>query len=68
MARSSKKSTVVNTSAHAVDLDSGRTLAPGDTAQIEVAGNAHNSGLVADGHLTVKDGPVPTSAHEDEEK
>lgn len=52
-------STVVCTATHAVDLDDGRSLAPGETAYDVDTSNAHNRGLVIDGSLNVTDGTTP---------
>ena len=52
-------STVVCTATHAVDLDDGRSLAPGETATDVDTSNAHNRGLVIDGSLYVTDGTTP---------
>lgn len=56
---SSTPSTVVCTATHAVDLDDGRSLAPGETAYEVDTDHPHNRGLVIDGSLVVTDGTTP---------
>jgi hypothetical protein len=48
-----KVRTVVCTATHAVDLDDGRSLAPGETAYDLDIDKEHNNTLVTDGSLTV---------------
>lgn len=52
-------STVVCTATHAVDLDDGRSLAPGEVAYEVDTSTPHNRGLVIDGSLNVTDGTTP---------
>lgn len=44
---------------HPVDLDDGRTLAPGDPADNVDTMSAHNRDLVLSGHLKVVEGTTP---------
>lgn len=46
---------VICTSAHAVDLSDGRTLAPGESATEVDIDHDHQKALVLDGHLYVLD-------------
>ena len=45
--------TVLCTSTHPVDLNDGRVLAPGDTAEGIDVYLPHNAALIADGHLII---------------
>lgn len=45
--------TVKSISAHPIDLDDGRQLGPGETAQDVSLHNAHNKALLDDGHIAV---------------
>lgn len=56
--------TVVCTAAHAVDLDTGLSLEPGDTGVDVDLDHPHNRGLVLDGSLVVTDGKVPRARQE----
>jgi hypothetical protein len=56
--------TVVCTSTHAVDLDTGRTLSPGETADGIDLDHPHNRGLVVDGSLVVLEGKTPRARQE----
>lgn len=58
-------STVVCVATHAVDLDDGRSLAPGETAYDVDTSSPHNRGLVIDGALYVTDGTTPRVRQED---
>ncbi len=51
-------STVLNVAGHPVDLDDGRTLASGESAEVD-AGKPHNRVLIVQGHLLVTDGKTP---------
>lgn len=51
-------STVLNVAGYAIDLDDGRTLAPGKTAEVD-ADQPHNRALVVNGHLLVTEGMTP---------
>jgi hypothetical protein len=48
-----EKGTVVCTATHAVDLDTGRSLLPGETAEGVDLNHPHNDGLISDGSLVV---------------
>jgi hypothetical protein len=52
-------STVVCVATHAVDLDDGRSLAPGATAYDVDTSSPHNRNLVIDGLLNVTEGTTP---------
>jgi hypothetical protein len=52
---------VLCTSQHAIDLDDGRTLGPGESADDIDLESAHNRALVLDGHLLVTEGKTPRS-------
>lgn len=52
-------STVVCVATHAVDLDDGRSLAPGTTAYDVDTSNPHNRNLVIDGLINVTEGTTP---------
>lgn len=51
--------TVINTSTHPVDLSTGRSLAPGETAEEVDTEHPHQRALVIDGHLRVEEGTTP---------
>lgn len=46
---------VLNVTTHAIDLDDGRTLAPGETADDIKEGNRHNKTLIEQGLILVVD-------------
>lgn len=52
-------SKVLNVSGHSVDLDSGRSLAPGDEADDVDTEHPHNRALVLAGLVTVTKGTTP---------
>lgn len=52
-------STVLNVAGHPIDLDDGRTLAPGEEAEDVNTDHPHNRVLVVRGHLTVLEGTTP---------
>lgn len=51
-------STVLNVAGYPVDLDDGRTLAPGESAEAD-AGKPHNRVLVVSGQILVTEGSTP---------
>lgn len=51
-------STVLNVAGHPVDLDDGRTLASGESAEVD-ADKPHNRVNIVNGHLLVTDGKTP---------
>lgn len=53
-------SNVLNVAGYPIDLDGGRTLAPGEQAEKVNTDNPHNKALVANGHLTVVGGKMPS--------
>jgi hypothetical protein len=57
--------TVVCTSTHPVDLDDGRELSPGATAEDVDTLDPHNAGLILDGSLVVTEGSKPRTRKED---
>lgn len=57
--------TVVCTARHAVDLDSGISLAPGESAVDVDLDHPHNRALVIDGALAVTEGKVPRARQDD---
>lgn len=53
------QATVLCTAGHPVDLSTGRSLAPGQTATDIDTDDPHQRSLVLDGHLLVLAGSVP---------
>ncbi len=51
-------STVLNVAGYPVDLDDGRTLAPGESGEVD-ADKPHNRVLVTQGQLLVTEGMTP---------
>lgn len=58
-------STVLNVSGHPIDLDDGRTLAPGEQAEKVNTDHPHNRALVVNGQLSVTEGMTPHKAQPD---
>jgi hypothetical protein len=56
---------VVCTASHAVDLDTGRSLEPGEIAEDVDTDHPHNRGLILDGSLAVLEGSVPRKRQTD---
>jgi hypothetical protein len=56
---------VINSTSHPVDLDTGRSLAPGEVAEDVDTEETHNRVLVAEGLLTVLEGTNPRVARAD---
>lgn len=52
-------STVLNVAGHPIDLDDGRTLAPGEQAEEVDTDHPHNRVLVVGGLATVVEGMTP---------
>lgn len=52
-------STVLNVAGHPIDLDDGRTLAPGEQAEDVNTDHPHNRVLVVEGLATVTEGTTP---------
>lgn len=57
-------STVLNAAGHPVDLDDGRTLAPGESTEAD-AMLPHNRVLVTSGALLVTEGSTPRTTQPD---
>jgi hypothetical protein len=57
---------VVCTSRHDIDLDTGLSLAPGESAEDVDLDHPHNRALVIDGSLAVTEGSVPRVRHEEQ--
>lgn len=60
---------VVCTATHPIDLEDGRSLAPGESAADVDTESEYTRDLVVDGLVAVTDGPVPrkrASAHRDD--
>lgn len=55
-------STVLNVTGHPIDLDDGRSLAPGEQAEDVDTDHPHNRVLVTDGLATVLEGMTPHKA------
>lgn len=55
-------SDVLNVAGHPIDLDDGRTLAPGEEAVEVDTDHPHNRALVVNGHLAVTEGMTPHKA------
>lgn len=58
-------STVLNVVGHPIDLDDGRTLAPGEEVDQVDTDHPHNRALVVNGHVLVTEGMTPRKAHPD---
>jgi len=52
-------STVLNVAGHPVDLDNGRTLAPGESVEDIDTGKPHNRVLVVSRQILVTEGSTP---------
>lgn len=52
-------STVLNVAGHPIDLDDGRTLAPGEQAEEVNTDHPHNRVLIVEGLATVVEGSTP---------
>lgn len=58
-------STVLNVAGHPIDLDDGRTLAPGEQAEEVDTTHPHNRVLVVEGLATVLEGTTPKKTQPD---
>ncbi len=58
-------STVLNVVGHPIDLDDGRTLAPGEEVDGVDTDQPHNRALVVNGHVLVTEGMTPHKAQPD---
>lgn len=58
-------SNVLNVVGHPIDLDDGRTLAPGEEVEEVDTDHPHNRALVVNGHVLVTKGMTPHKAQPD---
>lgn len=56
---------VLCTATHPIDIDDGRTLAPGDVAKDVDVNHPHQQGLIDDGNLLVLVEERPHTKHEE---